>query len=109
MITRTRTMAICKAYFRMSLAKLLLFAAGESGLASVAEFIHVPPFSSGRPMVDFEAAGLGDAIQPVNQLVERHHVLHELTRHRAPVEHKDAICDGIDVKDVVVNKDGGLA
>jgi hypothetical protein len=67
------------------------------------------PFPSRRVIVEFEAPRLRNPRQPVNQLVKREFILHELTRDCASIQNYDPVGDGIDVKDVVVDKDGRLA
>src|SRR5574341_2166589 len=102
-------MAICREYLRNSLANPPLFAVGESGLASAAEFIGLPPFSSCRVMVAFEAARPGDTRHPVHQFVQRKLILQELACDGAPVEHNNAVGDRMHVEDIVINENGRLA
>src|SRR3989337_4330482 len=109
MSRRTMTMAICMAYLRASRATPPLFAADEIGLASATEFMGPSPLLGCGAVVGVEAARPGDMRQHLDEPVEADLVLHELGGDSAAVEDDDAVGDGVNVEDVVIDEDGRLA
>src|SRR4030065_915768 len=108
MSSRTTTMAICIEYLRAKRATPPLLAIGESGLASAAEFMGPAPILGCGAIVGVEAARPGDMREHLNEPVEADLVLHELGGDSAAVEDDDAVGDGVNVEDVVIDEDGRL-